>query len=352
MSERYGDYLVNGALGEGGLATVVRATDVRDGTQVALKILSRDRRADVPGLRDRLLREADVLKALSHIRAVVRLIEVFRDAGTDADVLVLEYVRGETLGRRFADRSPGVRTVLEWMGHVCHAMHDIHAAGYVHRDIKPDNLLLTDASSVPLKIIDFNSAGRASGASGNLTRVQGAFPHTPAYLAPECFDGVPPDESADVYALGMTFAELLLGCHPLLPHEDDATTQSAWQRAHEDVPFPDLPGVPPALQGVLQRGDREGARRPHPERGGALGGAEGRLGCAGPSRARRRGARSLDGTSAGGGWPCRARAAHHAHHRALRGALGECREPALRRPRRDRPAPTARRRPRAARRAA
>lgn len=253
--QTYGDYAVDAVIGEGGMATVARAQHAVSGQIVALKILTRDRRADVPGLRDRVHREADVLQALGGIPAVVDFLGLFEDEASGADVLVLEYVRGQTLSERYQRDQPDVRTVVEWMGLVCHAMNDIHEAGYVHRDIKPDNLLLTDDPATPLKIIDFNSAGRASTATGQLTRVQGAFPHTPAYLAPECFDGVPPDASADVYALGMTFAELLLGRHPLLDADD--ATQTAWHEAHENTAFPDLTKldrrVPKVLQRVLAR---------------------------------------------------------------------------------------------------
>lgn len=255
---RLGRYVVRARIGEGGLADVYRAFDAGSGREVALKVLGFERRAENPGLLDRMLREASILQALSHVPAVVRFVEMFEDPATRSNVLALEFVDGRTLGTLLGDPTLDVRQVIEWMGHACHALNDIHAAGWVHRDIKPENLILVDDPQQPLRLIDFNSSGSTAVASGKLTRAQGVFPHTPAYLAPECFDGVTPDTSADVYALAMTFAELLIGRHPLLPSgTNDLDTTTAWQQAHDDVPFPNLSAIrgdiPPALNRVLTR---------------------------------------------------------------------------------------------------
>lgn len=256
---RYGGYQVDAQIGEGGMAVVARGHDVRTGKVVALKVLTPQRRADMPGLRDRLYREADVLSALGHIPYVVGFVETFEasrpDGSPGADVLVLEFIDGKSLLTLLGGPPLPVMQVMEWMGHACHALYEMHEAGFVHRDLKPDNLMLVEDAAVPLRLIDFNSAGAARATQGRLTQVQGTFPYTPAYLAPECFDGIPADESADVYALGMTFAELLLGRHPLLDTQEDLQTNSAWQQAHEDRPFPDLtaerPEIPRALQQIL-----------------------------------------------------------------------------------------------------
>lgn len=257
---RLGRYTVRGVLGAGGLADVYDGWDTETDLPVALKVLDPVRRADTPGLLDRLHREAAALEALAHVPSVVRGLGVFHDEGTRCDVLVMERIDGETLAARAARQPPGARDALEWLGHACHALHGIHAAGWVHRDLKPDNLLLVDDPTTPLRVIDFNSAAPAAGA-GQLTRAQGTFPNTPAYLAPECFAGAPPDTSADVYALALTFAEVLLGHHPLLPPgAPEPATVEAWGQVHRIVPFPDLTAVrqdvSPALQAALARASR------------------------------------------------------------------------------------------------
>lgn len=254
VGTQLGAYEVEALIGEGGMAVVARARG-EDGP-VALKVLTSAIRAEQPGAIDRLRREADVLQELAAVPGVVGFVEQFRLPDDGPDVLVLEYIDGVSL-QSFVGKHLAIRQIVEWMGHACHALYDMHQAGFVHRDLKPDNLMLVDDPERPLRLIDFNSAGAAQAVKGRLTRAQGTFPYTPAFLAPECFDGVPADASADVYALGISFAELLLGHHPLVPSgKQEPTRNRDWQNLHEEVAFPDLTqerdDVPAALAAVFR----------------------------------------------------------------------------------------------------
>ncbi len=229
------------ALGQGGMGTVYRARDEADDTIVAIKKLRGDWAAD-PNLRRRFAKEVRLL-AQVHNPYVANLLEVNEAAGTP--YLVMEYVPGPSLGTwlrihgRLSEPS-----ALAIMADVCRALVDAHRHGIIHRDIKPDNILLSHApasesdlirSSGPhAKLSDFGLA-RHLLESGSLDVTQfGAILGTLNYMSPEqCTGTQQPDARWDVYAIGATLFHLLTGRPPFL---GDSPTSLIAQHLHESPP--------------------------------------------------------------------------------------------------------------------
>jgi|APLak6261679142_1056127.scaffolds.fasta_scaffold00011_72 serine/threonine-protein kinase len=190
-------------IGEGGMGTVYRARHVRLDRIVAVKFLSREL-AQQPELRDRFTREARALAKVVHPNVV----QIFDAGEEDGEAyLVMEYVEGGTL----ASKLPlGPREAVRVMRAVCDALQAVHAAGLVHRDVKPENVLLTSSGEV--KLSDFGIARETKGQA--LTR-PGTALGTPGYVAPEVLRGEPASVRADVYALGAMLRQLVTGQAPV-----------------------------------------------------------------------------------------------------------------------------------------
>jgi serine/threonine-protein kinase len=198
-----GRYKLGPIVGSGGMALVYRARDCECDEPVAVKLLADNLSAD-PELRHRFTREAELAERLSH-RNVVRVL----DSG-EADgraYIVLEYVDGPNLAEvlREAGRLQPER-VAELGAQAAAALAHAHEKGLVHRDVKPQNMLL--AADGTLKVSDFGVARLVDGTQ--LTQT-GAVLGTAAYLAPEQARGEETTGATDVYALGVVLHELLTG---------------------------------------------------------------------------------------------------------------------------------------------
>ncbi|MFD6553174.1 pentapeptide repeat-containing protein [Streptomyces sp. NPDC058398] len=203
-----GRYRLKDVLGRGGMGVVWRAEDERIGRTVALKVLPPE--YGVPAAQERLASEARALGRIWDPCVVAVL-----DYGQDADgtvFVVMELVAGHTLDRAAADAS--VPLILDWAGQICRALEVTHAAGLLHRDIKPGNVMVTPTGTV--KLLDFGIARfvREPDRAHPLT-LAGQAVGTPAYMAPEQL-GAPgaTDGRADLYALGCVLYELLTGARP------------------------------------------------------------------------------------------------------------------------------------------
>lgn len=200
-------YQINGVLGRGGMGIVYLAHDFRLGRRVALKALPASVAAS-PAMRERLRREARAAATISHpsVATVYALEEI------DGDLYIAsEYVPGSTLADEIARGpmpEPRARAIATA---IAAALAAAHHAGVVHRDLKPDNVLIT-ASGV--KVVDFGIAHLEAPEATRLTRA-GAMLGTPAYMAPEQLLGGPVDARADIYAFGVLLSEMLTGTHPL-----------------------------------------------------------------------------------------------------------------------------------------
>ena len=203
-------YRLGPELGRGGSATVFLATDERLGGDCAVKVLHATYHAT--GAR-RLEREARAAAALYHPN--VCLVTDFGWIDPATPYLVMERLVGRSLGERLHDEGPlPLHDTLEIAAQVLSVLQVAHAKGYVHRDIKPDNLFLVDVVGRPplLKVLDFGVA--SSDCDDGLTEL-GTLVGTPSYMSPEQAAAFPDiDGRADLYACGVVLYECLSGAKP------------------------------------------------------------------------------------------------------------------------------------------
>jgi beta-lactam-binding protein with PASTA domain/tRNA A-37 threonylcarbamoyl transferase component Bud32 len=237
-----GRYRVDSRLAQGGMATVYLGRDTRLDRVVALKIAHRDLARDDEFIR-RFMTEARAVAQLSSPNVV----GVF-DQGTAGEVnyLVMEYVAGPTL--REVLRARGRLTVqesLDVIEGVLNGLAAAHRAGIIHRDVKPENVLLGQGGAV--KVADFGLARAAVATAHTKT---GVIIGTAAYLAPEQVSSSQSDARTDVYAAGVMLFEMLTGEQP---HTGDSPLAVAYKHVNEIVPAPSTrsPGLSPALDALV-----------------------------------------------------------------------------------------------------
>ncbi|MBX5476814.1 MAG: serine/threonine protein kinase, partial [Clostridia bacterium] len=220
-----GRYEILERVGGGGMAIVYRALDTFLNRPVAVKVLRPQFAADEE-LVARFRREARAAASLSD----PRIVSVF-DVGQDGDVyyIVMEYVDGSTLKRRIQEEGPfAPDAAAEVAKHILIALEHAHRAGIVHRDVKPQNVILTRDGRV--KVTDFGIAQAAGGAT--LVHTDSIL-GTAHYLSPEQAKGRPADERSDVYATGIVLYEMLAGRPPF---EGDSPLAVAMQHLQAEPP--------------------------------------------------------------------------------------------------------------------
>ena len=232
-----GRYELDRPLGHGATAVVDLARDLALDRRVALKRLAETAARDEE-LRARFLREARLSARLSHPN-VVRVYDVGEDGGVP--FIAMEFVDGETLAELVARRGPLPPEEVVALGvQLCRGLAAVHAAGLVHRDVKPQNVLLRRDGV--LKLGDF---GIAAPDAGTRLTLAGTVLGTAAYLAPEQARGERVTAAADLYGAGSVLYELLTGRPPRQP------TSLAELAAPAAVPPPG--GAPPALAATVMR---------------------------------------------------------------------------------------------------
>lgn len=228
-----GRYRVDARIAVGGMATVYRAVDTRLDRVLALKVMHPGLAADVSFV-ERFIREAKSVARLAHPNVV----QVF-DQGADGSYvyLAMEYVAGCTLRDVLRERGAlQPRAALDILEPVLAALGAAHRAGFVHRDMKPENVLIGDDGRV--KVADFGLVR----AVDTVTNTTGAVLGTVSYLAPEQIESGTTDPRVDVYACGIVLYEMLTGDQP---HYGDSPALVLYKHLHEDVPPPSalVPGL-------------------------------------------------------------------------------------------------------------
>ncbi|MFJ4627623.1 Stk1 family PASTA domain-containing Ser/Thr kinase [Streptomyces sp. NPDC088847] len=228
-----GRYRVDARIAVGGMATVYRAVDTRLDRVLALKVMHPTLAADGHFV-DRFIREAKSVARLAHPNVV----QVF-DQGADRTYvyLAMEYVAGCTLRDVLRERGAlQPRAALDILEPVLAALGAAHRAGFVHRDMKPENVLIGDDGRV--KVADFGLVRSVD----TVTSTTGSVLGTVSYLAPEQIEGGNADPRVDVYASGVVLYEMLTGRKP---HEGDSAAIVLYKHLHEDVPPPSaaVPGL-------------------------------------------------------------------------------------------------------------
>jgi len=249
-----GRYQVRALLASGGMAAVYEALDTRLDRLVAVKVMH-PALAEDPEFVARFGREARAAAGVSHPH-VVAVYDQGRDPATGAVFLVMELVRGRTLRDLLVERgrlSPA--EALSILEPVAAGLAAAHERGLVHRDVKPENVLLGSGAGGRVLVADFGLA-RAVEASP-LTATTGLLLGTVAYLAPEQVAGGGADARSDVYAAGVLLFEMLAGS---VPYSGQTPLAVAYQHVHSEVP---APGAGPAVDAlVLAATARDPAQRP------------------------------------------------------------------------------------------
>ena len=247
-----GRYRIGGRIARGGMASVYEAMDMRLDRTVAIKVMH-------PGLGDddefaaRFVSEARSAARLSHPNVV----SVYDQGNDDGTVfLAMELIAGHTLRDTIGQESPvSPARAFALLEPVVSALASAHRAGLVHRDVKPENVLI--ARDGRIKVADFGLAKAVS--SNTAHTATGVLIGTVSYIAPELVVDGRSDARADVYAVGVILYELLTGRKP---HEGETPIQVAYKHVHEDVPPPSraVPGIPEYVDALVARAtarDRE-----------------------------------------------------------------------------------------------
>lgn len=254
VPETVSHYRILQSLGEGGMGKIYLAEDTLLGRKVAIKFLSGDLAKSGRGWK-RLLREARAAAALDHpnICAIHEVVERESDS-----FIVMQYVEGETLDRKVARNPLSVADVLNFAPQIADALGEAHSLGIVHRDIKPQNLIITGKGQV--KVLDFGLAkllGATDVVASNAKTLSvlsdpGSVVGTMPYMSPEQLRAEELDGRSDIFSLGTVMYEMLTGNQPFL-HASGAATISA-VLAHEPPPLKrSVPSAPVELERIVHK---------------------------------------------------------------------------------------------------
>ena len=233
-------YRIDRPIARGGMSTVYRCVDMRLGRAVAAKVMD-ERYSDDPVFIKRFSREARAMARLQHPNLVA--IHDFSAEG-EPIYLIMELIDGGTLRELLAEGGPfPVQAATSTLRNVLRGLEEVHSTGLIHRDIKPDNVLITSHHRV--KVGDFGLV-RATNAEATSDMIVG----TVSYLAPEQVTGEEITPASDVYSAGIVLFELLTGT---VPFSGDTPLAHATARLDSDVPAPSsrISGVPKLVDALV-----------------------------------------------------------------------------------------------------
>jgi serine/threonine-protein kinase len=268
--DRFGRYLVEDLIGEGGMGSVYRAFDTKLQRRVALKLVRTETSHDAKlhaRQQERLLREARAAAGIEHVNAIA-----IHDVGEidETMYIAMELVSGRALRAYVGDPAVSIETRMRWLLDVARALSAAHARGVVHRDVKPENVMVREDGVV--KVLDFGIASSGGGASahagdgtvrpGGATAeswstslsAEGRFVGTPQYMAPEQLRGGAFDARADQFSWGVMAYELLAQRAPWNVARVFTLTALAEVQGTDPTPLRQIaPQVPAGVARIVQR---------------------------------------------------------------------------------------------------
>ena len=264
VGKSLGKYAINGTLGQGGMAVVLKAHDPTLEREVAIKVLASHLAADVDA-RGRFVAEAKAVGRLNHPN-VIAIHEIHQDEMTS--YLVMEYAPGGSLEDRL--QRQGALPLLQAtraMMDACRGIGAAHAVGLIHRDVKPANFMRTADGTI--KVTDFGLAKAAADIGRGHTQL-GVVVGTPCYMSPEQCESKPMDARSDIYALGATYYSLLTGKRPY--HQIDSVTQLMYMQCHGPVLDPRTveSTIPEACARIVARAMAKAPEARYPSAGDML----------------------------------------------------------------------------------
>lgn len=253
IGQELGGFRLEAQLGEGGMAAVYKGVNVLN-PQIARAIkVVRPELASRPEFVRRFKLEAQLLEDVTHPN-IVRFFGLRKEGPWL--FMELELLMGRTLARVLEERAGTpipIAEAVEWVLQSSRGVAAAHERNLIHRDLKPENLFL---SGNTVKVLDFGIARDAANAGGTRATTTGV-PGSPPYMAPEVCRGQPATAAADVFALGISLYEILLGYHPLLPPGKSAPTGNEILFLQQEIVFPSLrqlrPDISPLLEQVVAR---------------------------------------------------------------------------------------------------
>jgi serine/threonine-protein kinase len=234
------DYRIEGVVARGAVSTILRATDMLTNRQVAIKLPHPELETD-PALADRFRREEEIGEGLNH----PGIIKVLRHESGTRPYMVMEWFEGEPLSEVLSRGTFSPEQAVRIAIAMCGALEYIHNHGIVHRDLRPEHILVGADGSI--KLIDFGAAGQAAGRRITFTNIS-QLTGGSEYISPEELKGKRGDARSDIYAVGILLYEMLTGRKPFSePEPFDRVL-------HHPIPPREIdPGISPQLQEVIYR---------------------------------------------------------------------------------------------------
>jgi eukaryotic-like serine/threonine-protein kinase len=238
-------YHLDDAVARSGMATIFRATDQRNGRQVAIKVPHPEVESD-PALFDRFRREEEIGRRLDH----PGVMKVFPKEDSNQVYMVMEWVDGKLLRQHLQqEKKLPLEQTVSILLQICDVLEYVHKHDVVHRDLKPENVMIDDQGRI--KLIDFGiaaSAGARRLTFANFSKTMG----TPDYISPEQVKGKRGDVRSDIYALGVMLYEMSTGALPFSGPNPFAVMNS--RLLNSPVPPRELnPEISPQLQEIIYR---------------------------------------------------------------------------------------------------
>jgi eukaryotic-like serine/threonine-protein kinase len=252
-----GDYRIESKVGEGGMGVVYAAVHPVIGKRAAIKVMNPSLSVDAAAV-ERFVFEARAVNQIGHPRIVD--VFAFGRLPDGRSYCVMEWLEGQTLASSLHGKRMSLGRALDILLQVCEALEAAHEKGIIHRDLKPENIFLQIAGRrVGVKLLDFGVAKLADGSDGSGASAgggdrtktkQGLIVGTPLYMSPEQASSKPVDHRTDIYALGVTAYEMIVGRPPF-----DADNATDVMHMHLHDPPPPLRNfwerIPPALEALV-----------------------------------------------------------------------------------------------------